>query len=169
MLFFKNILVFFFYKFGSYLNKYIKGSKKNITNKSYFNLISKFKKNGFVVIENYLDAEDCDYINDKIVQFCENNLENIWSHSEQKEQRIFGAQNIEKKIENFFLDKKIEDFASEIYNTKFNNMMVMANKINYSPSNLGSGSGWHRDSVNYQFKAILYLSDVSHKNVHFNL
>ncbi|MEP4299002.1 MAG: hypothetical protein ABJ340_04865, partial [Paraglaciecola sp.] len=37
----------------------------------------------------------------------------------------------------------------------------MASKISFVPNNLGSGQGWHRDvAVSYQFKAILYLSDV---------
>lgn len=160
----KNLVVLYILKLGSFLNKLIKGEKKKITDTKYFHLIDSFKKNGFVIIKNYLSVKDCDHIKDAIDKFCELNMKNIWSHEKQNEQRIFGAQNIDRKIEQFFLDKNIEDFASEIYNTKFKNMMVMANKINFTSLNYGSGSGWHRDSINYQFKAILYLSDVNERN-----
>ena len=37
----------------------------------------------------------------------------------------------------------------------------MANKINYAHDNLGSGGGWHRDTIHKEFKAILYLNDVN--------
>ncbi len=169
MLVLRNLFSLIIYKFGSLVNKQIKGEKKNITNKTYFHLIKNFKKNGYVIIENYITVNECEYIKTIIDDFCYLNSDQIWSHKEQSEKRIFGAEYIDKKIENFFLDKNIEDFASEVYNTRFKNMMVMANKIHFTNSNLGSGSGWHRDSVNHQFKAILYLSDVDSNNGAFQL
>ena len=32
--------------------------------------------------------------------------------------------------------------------------------MQFSEGNLGSGSGWHRDSLGFQFKAMVYLNDV---------
>ncbi|MDB4016221.1 hypothetical protein N9483_07685 [Flavobacteriaceae bacterium] len=41
----------------------------------------------------------------------------------------------------------------------------MLNKITAGEGNLGSGEGWHRDSpISPQYKAILYLTDVSDSN-----
>ena len=47
--------------------------------------------------------------------------------------------------------------------------MTKANKVKYNKNNLGSGGGWHRDDFNFQFKAILYLNDVSMDNGPFQL
>ena len=44
-------------------------------------------------------------------------------------------------------------------------MTTLAAKVVAKPKNLGSGGGWHRDSMyEKQIKAILYLSDVSENN-----
>ena len=41
----------------------------------------------------------------------------------------------------------------------------MANRTRATPGNLGSGNGWHRDSVQRRrFKAIVYLNDVDTEN-----
>ena len=45
----------------------------------------------------------------------------------------------------------------------------MANRIVFTQNNLGSGGGWHRDDVEFQFKAILYLVDVNENNGAFQL
>lgn len=37
----------------------------------------------------------------------------------------------------------------------------MANKVSYTDKNLGSGGGWHRDTVTRrQLKFLMYLNDV---------
>jgi hypothetical protein len=38
---------------------------------------------------------------------------------------------------------------------------VFSARLEYKEQNLGSGGGWHRDSIRTQFKAIMYVSDVS--------
>ena len=41
----------------------------------------------------------------------------------------------------------------------------MANRVRYEDNNLGSGGGWHRDSLNRrQLKFMIYLNDVSSEN-----
>lgn len=47
--------------------------------------------------------------------------------------------------------------------------MTMANRVEAKKNNLGSGGGWHRDDINFQFKAIIYLCDVDNNNGPFQL
>src|SRR5258708_22216276 len=37
---------------------------------------------------------------------------------------------------------------------------TLAGRIEAKPGNLGSGQGWHRDAFHFQFKAMVYLTDV---------
>ena len=94
-----------------------------------------------------------DYFNNK-------NKNMIWSEKSGSEYRILVRKN---KSLNFpiFLDKKILNIGSHLYGRRLRNLMTMANKVEFKNGNLGSGGGWHRDHVNFQFKAILYLTNVS--------
>jgi hypothetical protein len=47
--------------------------------------------------------------------------------------------------------------------------MVMANRIVAKKNNQGSGSGWHRDAFDFQYKSILYLNDTKINNGPFQL
>jgi hypothetical protein len=47
--------------------------------------------------------------------------------------------------------------------------MTMANKTTFIDNNKGSGQGWHRDGVNFQYKSILYLVDVDEQNGPFQM
>lgn len=47
---------------------------------------------------------------------------------------------------------------------------ILANKVVHTPGRASnSGAGWHRDSGKRQFKAIVYLNDVSHDNGPFTI
>lgn len=56
-------------------------------------------------------------------------------------------------------------WAKNFYRTEDLKYFQMLGHIVYKEGNLGSGSGWHRDSpFSHQFKFILYLNDVNEGN-----
>jgi hypothetical protein len=44
------------------------------------------------------------------------------------------------------------------------NFATLGARIDATGTNNGSGDGWHRDGHGYQFKSIIYLSDVTDEN-----
>jgi len=156
--------IIFFIKKIFYSNKKF-FLKKNETE----NFKTKLKKNGYLVIDNFYDHKTCENIIQEINKFKENNKNLIWRDNNDCEFRIFGAEKIDKKLFDFFSNKKLIDVGSNCLGREISNLMTMANKIKGEKNNLGSGGGWHRDDINFQYKAILYLCDVNDKNGPFQL
>ena len=155
-------------KFIFFIRNFItkKNFKKTNEIRKYSYLI---KKKGFLIIENFLDKKECKSIVDILESFYSTNKEMAWHDKSNSEYRFFGAEKINKKINNFYSNDLLINIGSFCTNTPLSNLMTMANKVKYNKNNLGSGGGWHRDDFNFQFKAILYLNDVSTDNGPFQL
>ena len=135
--------------------------KKTNHVEKYSNLIM---NKGVVIIENFLDKKSCESIINVIEAFYIKNKELTWSDKFNSEYRLHGAEKIDEEINNFFSNNLLINIGSFCAKTSLLNLMTMANKVKYNQNNLGSGGGWHRDDYNFQFKAILYLNDVTSDN-----
>jgi len=147
-----------------YENKFI-NNQNNYENK----VVEKLKKNKFVVIKNFISNKECKKIIEEIKNSIKNKKIKTWSDNFNSDNRIFGAEYISNQINNFAKNKKINNIGSLYIGQKLSTFMVMANQVIFKKNNPGSGGGWHRDSFKRQFKAILYLNDVSLKNGPFEL
>jgi len=156
-------------------------------------IISQLNKDGIVIIENFFSKEFCNEIISLIEKYViEHNIKEVksklqlnkneykfgvpqndgtslWLDEKESDYRIIDAQKLSSKINQLFSSN---DFFMKIGSTMMNSQLyyhfTMINKTKYVTDNLGSGGGWHRDN-NYQngFKALVYLSDVSEGNGHF--
>ena len=116
---------------------------------------------GYYVIENYLPENELKVLSDLAYATIEKYEERVVIESGGADKRIYGVDLLEKQ---FSMDNSMNlpnQIASEFYRGKFH-WFQMLGAIDFSSGNLGSGSGWHRDSpFSHQFKFILYLSDVT--------
>tara|TARA_B100000767_G_scaffold275759_1_gene315170 strand:- start:13570 stop:14364 length:795 start_codon:yes stop_codon:yes gene_type:complete len=153
-----------------YISQKKRPQSKNKKISSYEkNFVDKLKKDGFVVIKDYISKEECIKIISKI-DFCiENYKEKIWNDKEFSDQRIFGAEIILEEINKFYENKQIKLIGEKYTGYKMKNLMAMANRVIYKKNNEGSGGGWHKDAYYNQFKSILYLNDVNNENGPFEL
>jgi hypothetical protein len=72
------------------------------------------------------------------------------------------------EIRNVFARPVLEGLYKKYVDRNQLNSFIMANRVTPKPGNLGSGGGWHRDSINRrQLKFIVYLSDVGSVNGNF--
>lgn len=165
-------VVFIFYilylKFGFSINKFF---KKKIINKNKKNeiLLKKFKKNGYIVINNFISKKECNILKKLIEKFYKKYPKLVWLDSSGSEIRIFGAQKISFYFQKYFDNFFIKSLGEQVFNGKLSNLMVMANKIVAKKNNQGSGSGWHRDAFDFQYKSILYLNDTGSNNGPFQI
>ena len=88
-----------------------------------------------------------------------------WVDSHLSDTRFFNAEKAGGIFLDFVNDSFIE--SARVYHSgrTIVEKLVMAAKLIPRPGNMGSGSGWHRDSPHTpQFKAMLYLEDVNDEN-----
>jgi len=81
--------------------------------------------------------------------------------------RVFGAEDLSPTIREF-ADHPLLTTVTERYFGGFQ-AFTLANRITFTPGNLGSGGGWHRDGFYRELKSILYLSDVGPENGAFQI
>jgi ectoine hydroxylase-related dioxygenase (phytanoyl-CoA dioxygenase family) len=128
------------------------------------NIIKDLKDNGYVVIKNYLNADECNSIKENIENCIKFKKDKIWIDEEKSDFRIFGFNHYCNLTKKFFFSEEILKIISEYMDCKMENIFTMANRLSYVSNNKGSGGGWHRDSINPSMKALLYLVDVDIEN-----
>lgn len=122
------------------------------------------KRDGCFVMPDFLDrsvAEDLFTAGENLL---DTNRDLVEIESSGADERIYGADKIDH---NFML--KAVSFLTDLYKkldmTSSPDWFQLLGRITYKEGNLGSGSGWHRDSpFRHQFKFILYLIDVDESN-----
>lgn len=117
---------------------------------------------GFSIVENFLTGDECETLEERSNKLFLTDNQNIRVASNGFDKRFFGIEFFDKH----FKLEKFENISfksfSELVKIKEYGYTYMLNKITAGEGNLGSGEGWHRDSpISPQYKAILYLTDVS--------
>lgn len=127
------------------------------------NIISEIQKNSFYVIPNFIDKEFCEKCINDIDSMLENNKEFVQIYSDL---RVFGSEELSENIKKFASHDFLNEFANHYNGSETLNGFTLANRIEFNDlsKKLGSGGGWHRDSIFRQCKAILYLNNVNERN-----
>jgi len=160
-----------FYRAKYKTNNFLKNFNRRIDpiNPKFKNYYKNLKKNGYAVVKNFITKKECEKILSQIDHFITKKSSFVYVDKEMSDFRIFGAEKIDKSIFNFYSNKNIISVAENYLSSKIENLMTMANKVIFKNNNLGSGGGWHRDSLDGQFKCILYLVDVNENNGPFQM
>jgi hypothetical protein len=88
---------------------------------------------------------------------------------ERSDRRLFGANHASAVIGGFAQDPRLVAAAQAFYGDIHTSCVTLAAHLPSTAGNLGSGEGWHRDSLRPQFKTILYLTDVDESTGPFQL
>jgi len=124
-------------------------------------MASVIRKQGFVVLEDYYTDEKCDAIRKDMDRLHEVNKEKIFVDPTSADKRMFGANLHSELINDFWEDPFLNKIRDYYYQTTDFVGCTLAARIDAVKDNIGSGAGWHRDTIyGTQLKAILYLSDV---------
>lgn len=123
------------------------------------------KEKGFIVFEDYYSNEQCDKMRAEVDRLHKTYNEKIWSDKLKADSRLFGGERKSEQIREFYDDVFVNQIRNYYYKTSNVVGCTLAARINAVKENLGSGGGWHRDSIyGVQLKSFLYLTDVSEKN-----
>jgi hypothetical protein len=142
------------------VNLIIKGSRDTVKNPEDRKILSGLKKNGFVVIENFYDRNLCNKIisdiDDQILSY----KDQVWVDKYESDHRVMGSDRVSNQIKDFFDNEFLVRISKAYLRSKTLNGFTLAAKLTAKKDNLGSGGGWHRDSIQKQIKSIIYLNDV---------
>lgn len=124
--------------------------------------LKELRENGITILPDFLSEEECQFHIGEI-----NNLIDkkkiSWQDTLKSDFRIYGYENLVYKALELF--SKADPIYGSYIDFKTNNSFLMANKVCFEKDNLGSGGGWHRDSLNRrQLKFMIYLCDVDAEN-----
>jgi len=125
--------------------------------------IKKIKEDGFAVFPDFYDSGECENLRNEIDALIvkRENAGNLWSDSFGSDKRCYAAEDDSKLIAKTFNNNFLNNFACNYSKMKMECAFTLASRVRFIEGNLGSGDGWHRDSNHLQFKAIIYLSNVS--------
>jgi hypothetical protein len=126
--------------------------------------LGQIHRDGVAAIENYWSADQCAKARTELDQLIQNQPESVRAFSNGSDKRMFGAEMAGPQIRAFHQDPFLKSIGEIEGGFSIYNLFTLGARIDATANNRGSGDGWHRDAFGYQFKAILYLSDVSDDN-----
>jgi hypothetical protein len=134
-------------------------------------IVNKINKQGYAVLHDFYSNNECHKIRKEIdlLIIKRTTKGNIWSDSSGADMRCFAAEDDSEIIAAFFKNPFLKGLASNYAKMRMECSNTLAARIKFTEGNIGSGQGWHRDANNFQFKAAIYLSDVSKKDGPFQI
>ncbi|MBX2926535.1 MAG: phytanoyl-CoA dioxygenase family protein [Saprospiraceae bacterium] len=128
-------------------------------------VIDEVKQIGFAIISDYYSKERCNQMIKEIDYLFDTYPKYTWKDDFDADCRIYGADRLSSLIKEYHADAHLNKMANAFNQTPTTNFHTLIGRITAAPHNLGSGQGWHRDTAKpYQFKSILYLTDVNEEN-----
>lgn len=119
---------------------------------------------GYAVIPNYWDKPRCKKARSSIDHLLDAPKVKVWRDQVNADERIMGADRLSPDLD-LVKDPNVNRMIERLYGSSDLAKFTLAARLSAVKGNAGSGQGWHRDSAFvYQFKAILYLSDVTQAN-----
>jgi ectoine hydroxylase-related dioxygenase (phytanoyl-CoA dioxygenase family) len=130
-----------------------------------FHLLRPLGAEGYVVIKNFVSPCEC---NQSIAEI-EGAFNKFPGYLHLSgDVRLFGSESVVPLARKLFMDYDLLDIAEYITGSRVYCAFTLANML--KTDTLGSsGGGWHRDSTLTQFKAMLYLTDVSSETGAFEI
>lgn len=120
---------------------------------------------GYHVLRGCYDRALCAEIRNEIDALIAEFPDRIDVDPQGSDHRIWGSERASERIKAFHEDPALLSFGSAYLKTEVRNITTLAGKVVATPANVGSGGGWHRDSMyEKQIKTIMYLSDVRADN-----
>lgn len=126
--------------------------------------LESLKKNGYFIVQNFYSEKQCKNLVKEIDNILKKGHPKIFVDDQKSDHRINGMEHLSKDGSLFLNHPFLENISVALSDKSKLYKFLMAACMKHKDGNLGSGAGWHRDSLGFQFKAMLYLSDVDDKS-----
>jgi hypothetical protein len=130
----------------------------------YNELERDLRTDGIAVIGSYWSADKAEAGRAEIDRLISVYPEAVHCRSGNSDKRMFGVESVSPLLAEFYADPFLRSVGENLGGLALYNFATLGARIDATPENNGSGDGWHRDGHGFQFKSILYLSDVGEDN-----
>jgi len=127
-------------------------------------LLPILEREGVAVVPDYWTAEKCAAARAEIDRVMEANPAAVQKNSCGSDRRLFGVEAGSELLAEFHRDPFPRSVGELLHGFELYNFATLGARIDATKENNGSGDGWHRDGHGFQYKSILYLSDVDDGN-----
>ena len=127
-------------------------------------IIEQLHRDGVTVMEGYWPAARCAAAREEIERLIVDHPSSVRLFSNASDKRMFGAEMAGPSCSQFHNDPFLKSVGEIEGGFALYNLATLGARIDATSANRGSGDGWHRDAFGYQFKAIIYLNDVTNEN-----
>jgi hypothetical protein len=127
---------------------------------------AQLKERGIVIVPGFWSAERCAAARAELSRLEQAYPEHIHRRSDR---RLFGVNRASALLREFAEHPELVALSRAFYGVEQGSCLTLGAYLPFVAGNLGSGEGWHRDSLAPQFKSILYLTDVSLEHGPFEL
>mgnify|MGYP003965490345 CR=1 FL=1 len=134
-------------------------------------IVKDIKENSFSVVPDFFTEDECNELREEIDRLIEKRRVegSLWTDELDADNRCFAAEDDSELVKKYYENPFLLSVAENYFGAKIGCSNTLAARISYKKENVGSGLGWHKDGNNFQFKAIVYLSDVEIKDGPFQL
>ena len=126
-------------------------------------------REGYAVLPDYFGAGQCDTWMAEIDRMMATQPDVVRSDAAGADSRVFGAERFCASLAAFGADRFLREVGGAYHRGALRNHATLAGRLRFAPGNLGSGQGWHRDAFHFQYKAMVYLTDVTEENGPFQI
>jgi hypothetical protein len=119
---------------------------------------------GIAVVSSYWSPDKAAAARQEIDRLIETYPDAVHRHSGGSDKRMFGVESVSPLLAEFHHDPFLRSVGEQLGGLALYNFATLGARIDATAENNGSGDGWHRDGHGFQFKSILYLSDVGEEN-----
>lgn len=126
--------------------------------------LATLRKDGIQILRGYCTAEHCAVLRAKIDAIMADVGDAVSVDDQKSDHRVNAAERVSSEVAAFCDDPFILDIARALSDRGELLRFTLAARLEHKEGAKGSGAGWHRDSLGFQFKAMLYLSDVTMDN-----
>lgn len=123
--------------------------------------IRSLRSDGFYVVPYFLSRAAAAQMAASLRKTLSENPQRLSGATLPYDKRLFGIEVFANEFRSFYDHPLLREVASEYVGNGTIPAFTLGAKLSPVPGNPGSGGGWHRDNLQPQFKAMIYLSDVS--------
>lgn len=127
------------------------------------------RREGYFIIPGYYTSDQCAFLRGEIDRIIREQPDSIQKDPHGSDFRIFGSENASAALRDYHQDTRLTEIGEAYWRGPLQNFSTLAARLTAMPGNNGSGQGWHRDAFHFQFKSMIYLSDVTLKNGPFQI
>jgi hypothetical protein len=134
--------------------------RRSALKKKYFLIYNALHKEGFYILENYLNASECYEAKEQLHRVFRTRKDLI---QKKEDMRLFGVEYSVEAASWLKNDILMSELAEIVNGEPSNSFFVLGGYLK-AGNNGSSGGGWHRDAFVSQLKGMVYLDEVTEEN-----